>query len=81
MPQLSLYLDDPAMDVLRLEAKQNGCSLSKYTRSIIMERHEKTWPDGYFDLYGCIDDDSFEAPPELAWDTPSFSFDDPDSDA
>lgn len=65
MPQLSLYLDEVTMGGLRDRAKQNDVSLSKYVRSLLRQDTTSKWPEGFFDLYGSIDDDTFVRPPEL----------------
>lgn len=75
MPQLSLYLDDSTMELLRGEAQRTGTSLSKYAGAVIRERSSNTWPQGFFNLYGCIDDETFEAPEELPLEELPFSFD------
>ena len=62
MPQLSLYLDDSTMDLLKEEAKRTGQSLSKYAaQSIRAGKRAQGWPDGFMDLYGCLDS-SFKRP-------------------
>ena len=66
MPQLSLYLDDAAMDRLREKAASEHVSLSKYASNCIArEPVRSSWPNGFWDLYGSIEDDSFERPEEL----------------
>lgn len=74
MPQLSLYLDEAAMEKLRTDASLAGKTLSKYVKSILDDRDslDGKWPQGFFDLYGALDDDSFRRPSELSWelDTP-----------
>ncbi len=67
MPQLSLYLNDVAMEQLRHDAKESGASLSRYVSQLVMEKSVRTgWPDGYWEnIYGCLKDDSFQAPLEL----------------
>lgn len=65
MPQLSLYLDETTMGELRDRAEQRNTSLSKYVGSLLREDATSKWPEGFFDLYGSIDDDTFVRPPEL----------------
>lgn len=76
MPQLSLYLDEPTMGLLREDARREDLSLSSYARKTIQQRHNSSWPAGFFDLYGSIRDDSFVPPAELPWESDSFPFDD-----
>ncbi|WP_165044781.1 antitoxin [Adlercreutzia sp. ZJ138] len=67
MPQLSLYLDDSAMELLRERAVGSGQSLSKYVVNLI--RHDEVnpaWPRGYWeDVYGSLNDLTFGAPDEV----------------
>ena len=67
MPQLSLYLDDPTMDMLRRNSEHAHLTLSKYVvRLIRQDDAEKGWPEGYWDeVYGSLDDSSFVAPEEV----------------
>lgn len=67
MPQLSLYLNDAAMAQLRHDAEDSGASLSRYVSQLVMDKpHRLGWPDGYWEsVYGCLEDDSFQVPPEL----------------
>ena len=76
MPQLSLYLDDDTMDILRQDATREGVSLSKHASRVIRENNVSAWPKGCFDLYGALDAETFVAPPELSWEDDSYSFDD-----
>ena len=68
MPQLSLYLDDSTMDLLRRGSQEAHQSMSKYVADLI--RRETTgseWPAGYFDrVCGCLTDPSFVVPEEPA---------------
>ena len=58
MPQLSLYIDDDTMEMLRDGAKAEGVSLSRYAADAIVERHSGAarrdeWPAGYWEsVYG-----------------------------
>lgn len=75
MPQLSLYLDDASMAQLRKNAAAAKLSLSKYALRKINEPSRSGWPDGWFDLYGSITDETFVAPDDPVpdpSDVPSF---------
>lgn len=79
MPQLSLYLDNSAMESLRSNAAQEEKTLSKYVKDILDSHSDKAglWPKGFFGLYGAIsDDDGFTEPQELSWglDAPRSAF-------
>lgn len=71
MPQVSLYLDDETMEVVRAGAKAEGVSLSKHVCNIIHGMRPRCdtpsgLPEGLLDrLYGSIDDDTFVRPPQL----------------
>ena len=55
MAQLSLYMDDAAMEELRADAAEAGVSISSYARDVLEKRRESGrgwvngWPPGYFD--------------------------------
>ena len=68
MPQLSLYLDDSTLSVLRDSAARANCSMSKYAGDLIRKDAERSaWPNDFWSLYGSIADDSFTEPAELSW--------------
>ena len=65
MPQLSLYLDDDIHRELEARARINKSSISKFVVNILKTHFSTDWPDGYQNLYGSINDESFikhEAP-------------------
>ena len=72
MAQLSLYMDDIAMEELRADAEAAGKSISSYAREVLEKRHEAErgwvngWPPGYFELFGSSPDfpDVVDVPPE-----------------
>ena len=68
MPQLSLYLDEPSMQMLREKAELSHLSMSKFVADLIRQSETRTsWPEGYWDgVYGSVSDPSFEAPADLA---------------
>ncbi len=68
MPQLSLYLNESAMDGLRASAQKANRSLSRYVADLVTEKQRGGgWPEGYWeDVYGALADDSFVVPAELA---------------
>lgn len=65
MPQLSLYLDDQTMANLRNDAGGCGMTLSKFVASLLKEKTESRWPEGYWSLFGALDDDSFVLPDDI----------------
>ena len=69
MPQLSLYLDDSTMNALRQDAAREGKTLSKFVSSALRDRERgKGWPEGFFNLYGACNDDTFVEPPDEPFD-------------
>ena len=64
MPQLNIYLDEQTQAKARQAAKRAGCSLSSWARQQLSAAADtgKIWPEGYFDLYGSVDDAEFNAP-------------------
>ena len=59
MPQLSLYLDENIHSELEMRAKLNKTSVSKFVAATLKSHFSKGWPDGYFDTFGSITDESF----------------------
>jgi len=86
MPQVSLYVDDAMMDELRLQAAQEGVSLSKHVARRLKEgatgyqtrcNTPSGMPPGHFErLYGCIEDETFVRPAQLDYslDAPRLGF-------
>jgi hypothetical protein len=68
MPQISIYISDEEMEMLREGAREEGVSLSRYTVDSITMRRAGTlkadpWPAGYWEsVYGCLKDPTFVAP-------------------
>ena len=62
MPQLSLYVSDENLAILRERAQRAGMSMSKYaSRLIEQDAQNAGWPQGFWDLYGALSED-FEIP-------------------
>jgi len=65
MPQLSLYVTEENLALLRARAKASGLSLSKHVNRLIeQDANNAGWPKGFWNLYGAISDD-FEIPDDL----------------
>lgn len=63
MAQLSLYMDDKALDALRADASKHSMSISAYAREVLEKRNDANtggwvngWPPGYFELFGSCPD-------------------------
>ncbi len=65
MPQLSLYLDEATLKKVEKAAKINKVSVSKWVRNNVIRSLQNEWPEGFFELFGSIRDDSFRSPEEL----------------
>ena len=72
MPQLSLYFDETTLRRVERAAKLGNVSVSKWVRGRLLRSLEDDWPDGYFDLFGVIQDPSFDRPADL-WEPSSMS--------
>lgn len=62
MPQLSLYIDEDTLKKIELAAKIERLSLSKWVSSKLRDVIERSWPEGYGDLFGSITDENFSVP-------------------
>jgi hypothetical protein len=61
-----MYLESDIYDRAKAEAKERGMSFSRYVSTVLMERLDISWPEGYFERYvGAINDDSFDVPEVL----------------
>lgn len=60
MPQLTIYLDAEQEALVREAARREGKSLSRWAgeqfAKVLGVGH---WPEGYFELFGSVDDESF----------------------
>lgn len=65
MPQLSLYLDDLTMGVLRANARRETKSLSKYAADLIKQENVSAWPPSFWATYGALHDESFVVPIDI----------------
>lgn len=68
MAQLCVYLDDTTMARLRADSGEANRSLSRYVSDLINEQREKSaWPEGFWDVYGALGDETFRLPADLAF--------------
>jgi hypothetical protein len=68
MPQVSLYLEENILAFARRKAKENKQSVSKYVASVLEEKTTSVWPEGYFALFGSLQDDSFVRPEQPSFE-------------
>ncbi len=59
MPQLSLYIDKETLKLLETAAKIEHLSISKYAVKKLNESMHTGWPEHYSELFGSIQDDTF----------------------
>ena len=57
MPQLHFYLPEDVAKQVRENAEQLGQSTSSYVASIVKEKIQLGWPEGYFESFGSGDVD------------------------
>ncbi|TGK79280.1 toxin-antitoxin system, antitoxin component [Leptospira noumeaensis] len=62
MPQLSLYIDQDTLKKIELAAKKEKVSISQWVKGKLQSSFEKKWPENFFQLYGSIEDNSFNKP-------------------
>ncbi len=62
MAQLNLYLDDSTMKRIKLAAKRECTSISKWVAFRLEITMAQNWPKGYFDLFGALAKDKLVRP-------------------
>ena len=66
MPQLTIYLDAEKEAAVREAARREGKSLSRWAgEQVAKVLGAGRWPEGYFKLFGSVDDESFRVAEEL----------------
>ncbi len=65
MPQISLYIDKNTIKKIEYAAKLENKSDSQWISSKIKSSLENSWPEGWFNLFGSLKDDSFKEPSDL----------------
>jgi hypothetical protein len=68
MPQLSLYLDNETLEIVKRNAQLEQLSLSKYVAEVVREKADAGWPEWFWGLYGSIDDETFTEPEDIPFD-------------
>ncbi len=54
MPQLNLYVNDELLKKIEAAARMADTSISKWVRNRLVGTMSKTWPEGYFDVFGSL---------------------------
>ena len=68
MGQITIYMDDETLKKIERAAHKEHDSVSKWVKKRIVKSLENKWPEGFFDLFGCLkNDDSFRRPLQLDW--------------
>ena len=72
MAQINLYVDNGTLKKISQAAKREHKSISKWVCMRLAIALERTWPEGYFDLFGSLADPSFTRPnqPDFSKDIP-----------
>ncbi|PKL35615.1 MAG: toxin-antitoxin system, antitoxin component [Spirochaetae bacterium HGW-Spirochaetae-1] len=60
MPQISLYIDKDTLSKIEKAAAKEKISISKWVGKNIKKVITEDYPQGYFDLFGSISDESFD---------------------
>ena len=60
MPQISLYIDKETLEKVETAAKTEHISISKWVGRRIKNAVNQEYPNGFFDLFGAIGDESFQ---------------------
>ena len=60
MPQISLYIDKDTLEKVEKAAKVEHLSISKWVGLRIQNAINTEYPKNYFNLFGSIEDDSFQ---------------------
>ena len=67
MSQMTIYLDPDTAKKIRAAAKQENKSLSRWAgEQLAKAAGVGQWPEGYFALFGSVDDPSFQVPQEIS---------------
>ena len=63
MPQLSLYITEENLEMLRARSEETGLSMSKYANRLIeRDAEDLGWKQGFWDLYGALGDGALQVP-------------------
>lgn len=67
MSQLTIYLDEKSMRAVKAAARREKTSVSRWARDHLAEAARRSWPPGYFDLFGSLADAGFERASQGDW--------------
>ena len=62
MSQLTIYLDEKSMKAVKAAARREKTSVSHWAREHLTQAARRSWPAGYFALFGALADSDLERP-------------------
>lgn len=62
MSQITLYLDENLLKIIKKSARMENQSISKFVQKKLRESIQTRLPDSYFHLFGSINDNTFQRP-------------------
>jgi hypothetical protein len=65
MPQISLEFDQLTLEKIEKVAKQDNISISAWVGNNLQKILKNNYPEGFFNLFGAIKDDTFIEPDEI----------------
>jgi hypothetical protein len=69
MPQISLYIDKETLIKVGQLAQKSHTSISKWVGNNLKKFIRDDYPDGFFELFGALQDSSFKRPEDLSFQT------------
>lgn len=64
MNQVTIYVPEDEIRVIKHAARQSKCSVSEWVRDRVGVQVKQRWPGGYFDLFGSLKDETLRRPPQ-----------------
>ena len=69
MAQLTLYIDEKTMRLLKQAAKHTNESMSSWAKKRLLTSLKNTWPKDFFALAGSLSNvNGFDVPADVSWD-------------
>lgn len=65
MAQLTIYLDDESIKRIERAASREQSSVSGWVKRRLIQSLDDQWPEGYFDLFGSLEEGDLVKPPDL----------------
>ncbi len=64
MPRISIHLDEKTAAMLEKAVSISATSVSQWVGELVQRSLREDWPEGYWKLFGSVDDASFFEPEE-----------------